>query len=1208
GSVQILAFSAQDLQGLADAIARFKALTGTPPADAAFAAEAARTRSRFSHSHRCRLLVVVEDPAAVPGKLDQALQAVASRSDQGFFKLPDLFFGGPAHPEKLAFLFPGQGSQYAGMGRDLTCLFPAAMATLETANRRFAGDRLLSDFIHPRPGVDPAAADIALQATDVAQPAIGMVSLALLRSLQEFGITPDAVAGHSFGELTALCAAGWMDQDTFLDLAIARGKAMAGSGAEDRGAMLAVRAPLAEIEALLERENLDVVLANRNGPAQGVLSGSRNSIAEAARLCRGSGWSVKDLPVGGAFHSPLMRDAQATFLKKVLEARIAPSPVTVFSNSTAAPYPPHAEAARRLLGEHLLLPVDFAGEIDAMYRAGVRTFLDIGPKPVLSGLISSILKGRPFQVIAVDASAGKHSGALDLAHALCHLAALGYPVRLSNWESPTLEPKPLRMQVPISGANFRNPRPEKECRQPAALSGGRSAQPKHEDVAPAGPEQSLPAASARLEKGTMAKDKSDIIMDAKRSVQDGLKTIQAIQIQTAQAHQKFLETQSEATRILLELVKNTGRLAQAPAGGREELATAIAPAAFNLPAEPARMVTAAAARPVPPIPVDPPAAVSAPKTVSGTGAAEATAHASAPSAADSALVSTLLAVVSELTGYPVEMLGLDMDIEADLGIDSIKRVEILSTLEERSPGLPAIAPEEMGRLKTLAQIIAFLGGRQTAAKPGAGSKPAIAVAAPETRAGDRQALHAALLSVVSELTGYPVEMLGLDMDIEADLGIDSIKRVEILSALEERSPGLPAIAPEDMGRLKTLGQIIERLSSPDPLSAVSAAEPANLPPSGDRTTPGACALDTVPASDAAAQLARRQAVTLTEAPPLAETPIVLPKGRKVFVTDDRTGLSQAITAELGAKGINTVLVSIDILNFKKDMPHAAGLVIVPNPKSTTVPADLKHAFELAKSFAPDLMESARLEAAFFATVTRMDGAFGFSGQPIANPMQGALAGLAKTAAVEWPEVRCHALDVAPGWTDHRAVAQAVVGELMARGPVEIGLDSDTRRTPTLVPQAYPDGDIDIAPGDLVVISGGARGITAACTLALARRSRPTLVLLGRSPEPAAEPDWMQAIAEASAIKKALLENEFAGMPATPAEVERRLKLLVANREISRNLEALRAAGAGVHYHAVDVRDAGQVKRIIDAARTAHGPVRALIHGAGVLEDRLIADK
>ena len=268
GSVQILAFSADDLQGLSAAMDGFKALAGSPLADAVFAAEAARTRSRFSPSHRCRLLVVVDDPAAVSDELDQALQALGSRSNQGFFKLPHVFFGGPAPPEKLAFLFPGQGSQYAGMGRDIACLFPAAMAVLETANRRFDGDRLLSDFIHPRPGLDPAAAEIALRATNVAQPAIGAVSLALLRSLQEFGLAPDAVGGHSFGELTALCAAGWIDEGTFLDLAIARGKAMAGAGTEEQGAMLAVRAPLAEIEALFKRNQLDVVLANRNGPAQ----------------------------------------------------------------------------------------------------------------------------------------------------------------------------------------------------------------------------------------------------------------------------------------------------------------------------------------------------------------------------------------------------------------------------------------------------------------------------------------------------------------------------------------------------------------------------------------------------------------------------------------------------------------------------------------------------------------------------------------------------------------------------------------------------------------------------------------------------------------------------------------------------------------------------------------------------------------------------
>ena len=362
----------------------------------------------------------------------------------------------------------------------------------------------------------------------------------------------------------------------------------------------------------------------------------------------------------------------------------------------------------------------------------------------------------------------------------------------------------------------------------------------------------------------------------------------------------------------------------------------------------------------------------------------------------------------------------------------------------------------MGRLKTLAQIIAFFAGGQPVAKPWSGSEPAAAVAPPETRVGERQALHAALLAVVSELTGYPAAMLGLDMDIEADLGIDSIKRVEILLGPRGAVPRPARDRPRKHGSPQNSGSDHRAAFLARP-TRCRAGGPTNEPHLGGSGYHGNLRPGGRAGSRRTPQLAQRQAVTLAEAPPLAETPIVLPKGRKVFVTDDRTGLSQAITAELGAKGINTVLVSIDILNYKKDMPHASGLVIVPNPKSTAVAADLKHAFELAKSFAPDLMESARLEAAFFATVTRMDGAFGFSGQPIANPMQGALAGLAKTAAVEWPEVRCHALDVAPGWTDHRAVAQAVVGELMARGPVEIGLDWIPERHRRLSRKPTPTG-------------------------------------------------------------------------------------------------------------------------------------------------------
>jgi acyl carrier protein len=151
------------------------------------------------------------------------------------------------------------------------------------------------------------------------------------------------------------------------------------------------------------------------------------------------------------------------------------------------------------------------------------------------------------------------------------------------------------------------------------------------------------------------------------------------------------------------------------------------------------------------------------------------------------------------------MLEPGMQLDADLGIDSIKRVEILSALQERLPGAPEIKSEHFGTLRTLGQIVEFLGDGTPAAPA-----PPRAPPTPATPAAGR--VQEVLLEVVSEKTGYPAEMLEPGMQLDADLGIDSIKRVEILSALQERLPGAPEIKSEHFGTLRTLGQIVEFLT------------------------------------------------------------------------------------------------------------------------------------------------------------------------------------------------------------------------------------------------------------------------------------------------------------------------------------------------------------------------------------------------------------
>jgi len=195
----------------------------------------------------------------------------------------------------------------------------------------------------------------------------------------------------------------------------------------------------------------------------------------------------------------------------------------------------------------------------------------------------------------------------------------------------------------------------------------------------------------------------------------------------------------------------------------------------------------------------------------------------------------LLTVISEKTGYPAEMLDLSMDMEADLGIDSIKRVEIMWALQERFPELPQIGGSELGELRTLQQIVEFLvqlleggGNGHDKAPLQQETTPAASPASPGNgngSASQSSGIGETLLAIIGEKTGYPPEMLEMSMDLEADLGIDSIKRVEIMWAFQEKFPELPQISNSEMGELRTLQQISDHLNE-----LASQSDSVNLTP------------------------------------------------------------------------------------------------------------------------------------------------------------------------------------------------------------------------------------------------------------------------------------------------------------------------------------------------------------------------------------------
>jgi acyl transferase domain-containing protein/NAD(P)-dependent dehydrogenase (short-subunit alcohol dehydrogenase family) len=1166
GDVQILAYSGSKVEDIRSALQAMP----TDPSWDQIRSEAAQSRSVFQTDAPYRLLIVAERAGvAWPKLLDRARSLVggpATSAPEG------VYLGTGTEPGGLAVIFPGQGSQYVGMLRDLACQFPEMLKTLASASESGPiGARSLGDWIYPHPSFDNEArsqAERSLRSTEVAQPALGAVSLGAYRVLETFGLRPDAVAGHSFGELTALRAAGRISEHDFFALARIRGALMA-DGEGDRGAMLAVLAPIEAIEAKLREEKLDLVVANRNAPRQSILSGPSDEVARAAEVFGRAGISTRPLEVSAAFHSRLVAEASGGLLEALRGVDVEPGAIPVYANTTAEVYPADPEASRKLLAEQLARPVRFVEQVEAMARAGIGTFLEVGPDGKLSGLVDAILEGRPHQAIALDPSKGKRGNVVDLARALAQLAAIGHPIRLTLWDEgfeprPANAPKP-GLTVKVSGANFapKPPPPKVPSKSPTP---SRLATPISEPSPKMMPKPDFRNGSnghTSLPTPTQAPPSS--LVEALRVSQENLVALQRMGEQTAHLHRQFLEGQDRTQQMFHSLVEHQQKLTLATIG-------------LAQPTQPTPLPTTRAAAIAPPVQPSPPRREPpAPRPVAP---AKLPILAPIPVVSRaSAVHAVLVEVVSEKTGYPAEVLEPAMQLDADLGIDSIKRVEILATLQERLPEAPVIGPEHLGTIRTLGQIAEFLAGETAIINA---SLPSISID-----------IHAVLVEVVSEKTGYPAEVLEPGMQLDADLGIDSIKRVEILATLQERLPEAPVIGPEHLGTIRTLGQIVEFLGG--------GKTPTSLPSSGRAglALPIAQERQGKP-YPTGKQPVRRLIPTVAplDGADLREV-VKLPADAEVWVLDNGSELASSLIDELLKAGLRCRLVGLSEGGNLSAPPRLAGLVILASNDLS-----IGEAFRLLRLAGPAL----RKARGSIATVTRLGGAFGLEGLASdADPTSGGLAGLAKTASHEWPEVNCKAIDLDPSMAAHRA-ASSIVEELNRRGPIEVGLSEQALATIVLDPVAIdPASPSDpISSGDLVVITGGARGVTAEVAVALASAFRPTLAILGRSPEPTLEPDWLAPLVDEAEIKRAL--HLRANGHSTPQGIAEQFRQVSANREVLLNLRRIEEAGARVVYRSVDVRDSEAVRKVIDSLRAELGPVRGLVHGAGVLADRKIEDQ
>ncbi|MEU4563478.1 SDR family NAD(P)-dependent oxidoreductase [Actinoplanes sp. NPDC023936] len=843
---------------------------------------------------------------------------------------------------EVAFVFPGQGSQRPGMLADLFTAFPALRTELYQ-------DPALAGVMFPPAAfgeADTAAQRDRLADTRHAQPALGVAGLALLDLLTGFGVRPDMAAGHSYGELLALYTSGVLSRSELLRLSRERAAAMH-AAAGDGGGMVAVSAGADEVSAVLADHDPDgtVVIANHNGPQQVVIAGPVGSLESATEALRAAGHPVTRLAVSCAFHSPAMTGAATRFDAALAGSSLRTPAVPVWANVSGTRYPADPAEIRRLLTGQLAAPVRFLSQVEDMYAAGARVFVEVGPGRTLSRMISRILGDRPHVTVPCDVPG--EPGLPRLLTALATLAAAGVPVdagRLFSGSRAVAAPPPRRTGWTVDG---------------------------------------------HLVRGA-----------------DG---------------------------------------SPVPGGLR--------------PADQAPRLTAA----------------------SGGGSREAT--------------------VLEFLRTSRELVGAQRDV-------------MLGYLNGSAPAAPVTVPPD---------------APEEVALPATGDVPAT------------------IVRLLSERTGYPIEMLGPGLDLEAELGIDSIKRTELAQALLERL-GVPA-PPEGVGVLVAARTIAELTTL---LDGVPAATPA---------VAGTPAADRAP-------LPPERYVPIRE--PVAAPAGASLAGQRIRLLGGPSDLAAALGERLARDGAR----------ITPDDDHADVAVLLADG-GTAVPRVYAGLRPLLLAGVPEI-----------AVVTTGDGA--------------GLPGLVRAATHEYPGSRLRLLDLDPGLgLAERAGRIAEELTIPARGVFQ--LTGSARTIRRYVRQDLSPGDDELAldAGSVVLLTGGGRGITARTALALAARSGCHVELVGRTPAISGREDPATAgRTDPAELRRALLDAGYA----TPAEVERRMRELLAQRELRSVLDRLAASAASVRYHRVDVRDGARLAATVDDVYRRHGRIDVVVHGAGMVADRFIKDK
>jgi acyl transferase domain-containing protein/acyl carrier protein/NAD(P)-dependent dehydrogenase (short-subunit alcohol dehydrogenase family) len=643
---------------------------------------------------------------------------------------------------------------------------------------------------------------------------------------------------------------------------------------------------------------------------------------------------------------------------------------------------------------------------------------------------------------------------------------------------------------------------------------------------------------------------------------------------------------------------------------------------------------------------------------------EAASTQAVPAAPASLIRDKVLDIVAEKTGYPKDMLDLDLDLEADLGIDTVKQAEMFAAIRA-AYDIPRDENLKLREFPTLAHVIKFAeerSGKETEigrevqltgeaagvddklALPQAEPKPVVAGASKfeSVSAGPELVSTASIkekvLEIVAEKTGYPKDMLDLDLDLEADLGIDTVKQAEMFAAIRA-AYDIPRDESLKLREFPTLAHVIKFAHDRAFSTRNDAGVPVSVPLAKQAGIPTVVAHPVTPkrerrplaSLDAANAIPRRVPVPVLR-PPLSvcqPTGVTLQRGSRVVIMPDNAGVADALTHLLQEKDVEVLRITAteDAERLTSELKRWSaegriqGVYWLPalDHEGDLLTMDLANwhaAVRLRVKSLYTVMRALYDEIArpgtFLVSATRLGGQHGYDRAGAVAPLGGGVTGFTKTYKRERIEAHVKAVDFAAD-CKAQGVARLLIEETL-RDPaaVEIGYKDELRWTVGLQEQPAADDQpgMTLDEKTVFVITGAAGSIVSAITADLAAASGGTFYLLDIVPEPdPSSSDLARFIRDKEGLKRDLFARiQARGERATPALVEKELANVERARAALSAIDAVRDAGGNAHYCAVNLTDADAVTRVIEKVRTREGRIDVLLHAAGLDRSRSLADK